>query len=63
MRGLSLPEPGYLGEMVAEHRELVAAIAAGDADRAEAAMRHHLRMVLSSVPHIQAAHPEYFEES
>jgi len=63
VRGLSLPEPGYLGEMVAEHRELVAAIAAGDADRAEAAMRHHLRMVLSSVPHIQAAHPEYFEES
>ena len=63
VRGLSLPEPGYLGEMVAEHRELVAAIAAGDADRAEAAMHHHLRMVLSSVPHIQAAHPEYFEES
>jgi hypothetical protein len=26
-------------------------------------MRHHLRMVLSSVPQIQAAHPEYFEES
>jgi DNA-binding GntR family transcriptional regulator len=63
IRGLSLPEPGYLGEMVAEHRELVAAIAAGDADRAEAAMRHHLRMVLSTVPHIQAAHPEYFEEA
>jgi DNA-binding GntR family transcriptional regulator len=63
VRGLSLPEPGYLGEMVAEHRELVAAIAAGDADRAEDAMRHHLRMVLSSVPQIQAAHPEYFEES
>jgi GntR family transcriptional regulator, rspAB operon transcriptional repressor len=63
VRGLSLPEPGYLGEMVAEHREVVAAIAAGDADRAEAAMRHHLRMVLSSVPQIQAAHPEYFEES
>lgn len=63
VRGLSLPEPGYLGEMVAEHRELVAAIAAADADRAEQAMRHHLRMVLSSVPHIQAAHPEYFEES
>jgi DNA-binding GntR family transcriptional regulator len=62
VRGLSLPERGYLGEMVAEHRELVAAIAAADADRAEAAMRHHLRMVLSSVPHIQAAHPEYFEE-
>lgn len=63
IRGLSLPEPSYLGEMVAQHRELVAAVADGDADRAESAMRHHLRMVLSSVPQIQAAHPEYFEEA
>lgn len=63
VRGLSLPEPGYLGEMVAEHRAIVAALADRDADRAEAAMRHHLRMVLSSLPQIQAAHPEYFEEA
>jgi DNA-binding GntR family transcriptional regulator len=62
VRGLSLPEPGYLGEMVAEHRALVAAIADRDADGAERALRHHLRMVLSSLPQIQAAHPEYFEE-
>ncbi len=63
VRGLSLPEPGYLGEMVSEHRALVAAIADGDADRAEGALRHHLRMVLSNLPQIQAAHPEYFEEA
>jgi DNA-binding GntR family transcriptional regulator len=63
VRGLSLPEPGYLGEMVAEHRALVAAIADGDADRAERLMRHHLRMVLSSVPRIRDSHPEYFEEA
>jgi GntR family transcriptional regulator, rspAB operon transcriptional repressor len=63
VRGLSLPEPGYLGEMVAEHRAIVAALAERDADRAEAAMRHHLRMVLSNLPQIQAAHPEYFEEA
>ena len=63
VRRLSLPEPGYLAEMVDEHRAVVAAVAAGDADRAEEALRHHLRMVLSSLPHIRAEHPDYFEES
>jgi DNA-binding GntR family transcriptional regulator len=63
VRRLSLPEPGYLAEMVAEHRAVVAAVADGDADRAEDALRHHLRMVLSSLPSIRAAHPDYFEES
>jgi DNA-binding GntR family transcriptional regulator len=62
VRRLSLPEPGYLGEMVAEHRAVVAAVAAGDADMAEEALRHHLRMVISPLPQLRAAHPEYFEE-
>jgi DNA-binding GntR family transcriptional regulator len=63
VRRLSLPEPGYLAEMVSEHRAVVAAIADHDTDRAETALRHHLRMVLSSLPSIQAAHPDYFEEA
>ena len=63
VRRLSLPEPGYLAEMVSEHRAVVAAVADGDADRAEETLRHHLRMVLSSLPQIRAAHPDYFEES
>jgi GntR family transcriptional regulator, rspAB operon transcriptional repressor len=63
VRRLSLPEPGYLGEMVAEHRTVVAAVANHDPDAAEAALRHHLRMVLSSLPSIRAAHPDYFEET
>jgi DNA-binding GntR family transcriptional regulator len=62
VRRLSLPEPGYLGEMVAEHRSVVAAVADKDPDEAEARLRHHLRMVLSSLPSIRAAHPDYFEE-
>jgi DNA-binding GntR family transcriptional regulator len=62
VRRLSLPEPGYLGEMVAEHRAVVAAVADKDPDQAEGALRHHLRMVLSSLPSITAAHPDYFEE-
>jgi DNA-binding GntR family transcriptional regulator len=63
VRRLSLPEPGYLGEMVSEHRAVVAAVADGDADRAEEALRHHIRMVVSSLPDIEAAHPDYFQEA
>lgn len=63
VRRLSLPDPAYMGEMVDEHRQVLAAVADRDADRAEQLLRHHLRMVLSSLPHIEAEHPEYFEES
>jgi len=62
IRRLSLPMPSYLGEMIAEHRGVVAAVAAHDADEAEARLRHHLRMVLREVPQIRAQHPDYFEE-
>lgn len=63
VRGLSLPEPGYLGEMVEEHRLVVAAIAAGDPDEAETRMRHHLRMVLGSLPALRSQHPEFFDSA
>jgi DNA-binding GntR family transcriptional regulator len=63
VRRLSLPEPGYRAEMIAEHREVVAAVAVGDVEGAEGALRHHLRMVLSLLPDIRRAHPEYFEEA
>ena len=62
VRHLSLPLPSYLAEMIAEHRAVVAAVAAHDPDAAEEALRHHLRMVLSSLPAIRAQHPDYFEE-
>lgn len=62
IRRLSLREPGYLAEMVAEHGDVLAAVAAGDADSAERTLRHHLRMVPSLLPTIRTAHPEYFED-
>jgi GntR family transcriptional regulator, rspAB operon transcriptional repressor len=61
VRRLSLPEPGYLMEMISEHRAVVAAVAERDPDQAEDALRHHLRMVLSTLPAIRAQHPDYFE--
>ena len=61
VRRLSLPEPGYLMEMISEHRAVVAAVADRDPDAAEQALRHHLRMVLSTLPAIRAQHPDYFD--
>jgi DNA-binding GntR family transcriptional regulator len=62
VRLLSLPEAGYRDQMLAEHRAVVDAVAAHDAPRAERELRHHLRMVLSQLPAIREAHPEYFQE-
>jgi DNA-binding GntR family transcriptional regulator len=62
VRLLSLPEAGYRDQMLAEHRAVVAAVADHDAARAERELRHHLRMVLSQLPAIREAHPEYFQE-
>jgi DNA-binding GntR family transcriptional regulator len=60
VRRLSLPEPNYVAEMVEEHRAVVDAVEIGDPDLAEAALRHHLRMVLSGLPRIRAERPELF---
>jgi DNA-binding GntR family transcriptional regulator len=62
IRRLSIPMPSYIGEMIAEHRAVVSAVAEHDRDEAETCLRHHLRMVLREIPQIRAAHPDYFEE-
>ena len=54
--------PTYIGEMIAEHRDVVAAVAEHDPDLAEERLRHHLRMVLREIPQIRSEHPDYFEE-
>jgi DNA-binding GntR family transcriptional regulator len=63
VRRLSLPQPNYLSEMVAEHHVVLDALRRNSPDEAEAALRHHLRMVLSAVPAIRVQHPDYFEDS
>src|SRR3954447_15560880 len=62
IRRLSIPMPTYIGEMIAEHRDVVAAVAEHDPDLAEERLRHHLRMVLREIPQIRSEHPDYFEE-
>jgi DNA-binding GntR family transcriptional regulator len=62
VRRLSLAEPSYIAEMIEEHEAVVDAVGRGEPDAAEDALRHHLRMVLSDLPHIRNDHPEYFED-
>src|SRR3954470_10096908 len=62
VRRLSLAEPSYIAEMIEEHKAVVDAVGRGEPDAAEEALRHHLRMVLSDLPNIRTAHPEYFED-
>jgi DNA-binding GntR family transcriptional regulator len=62
VRRLSLPQPRYMQEMVAEHRLVIRAIERGDAEAAEEALRHHLRMVLSGLDDLREQHPDFFEE-
>ncbi len=60
-RILTLPVPDRRLSVMAEHAAIVEAIAAGDPDRAEAAMAQHLDRVLPSVDGLAQAHPEFFD--
>jgi DNA-binding GntR family transcriptional regulator len=61
VRRLSLGEPDYLSAMIAEHRSVLAAIWEHDSERAEEALRHHLRMVLRELPRLREREPDFFE--
>jgi GntR family transcriptional regulator, rspAB operon transcriptional repressor len=60
IRRLSLTQPDYIEKMIEEHHEVLEAVANGKPGQGEKALRHHLRMVLSSLSDIQAQHPEFF---
>ncbi|GGE05753.1 HTH-type transcriptional repressor RspR [Aureimonas endophytica] len=49
VRYFSLPEPGHLESLLAQHRGILAAIRTGDAERAEESMGIHLQEVLRTV--------------
>lgn len=63
VRLLTLPDATTrLGDL-AEHRDIVDALAAGSTEAADEAVRRHARAILSALPKLQERHPEYFTES
>jgi DNA-binding GntR family transcriptional regulator len=60
-RQLVLPMPGRVAETLDEHRAILAALEARDADAARAAMRRHLRRLVTFLEPLEKSHPELFE--
>jgi GntR family transcriptional regulator, rspAB operon transcriptional repressor len=63
VRYLSLEDGDWLAMIFRQHEEIVAHIAAHDADAAARAMQLHLRTVFAAIDRIAAAHAEFFEET
>lgn len=63
VRYLSLPDASPMPLLIKQHQAVVAALEARDLDRAEQAMRRHLREILIALPRIAAANPELFDDT
>lgn len=61
LRRLHLPSPGKGEAIVADHAAIASAVAAGDPDRADAAMRKHLAGTVANVDEIRARNPDYLK--
>ncbi|MDX1780458.1 MAG: GntR family transcriptional regulator [Thalassovita sp.] len=48
-------------ELIAQHEDIVRAVADGDEDKAEQATRRHLRQILIDLPKIVETYPDYFD--
>jgi GntR family transcriptional regulator, rspAB operon transcriptional repressor len=59
-RRLLLPEPGRIGETLEEHRAILAALEGHDPEGARAALRTHLRQVVTRLERLAEARPELF---
>jgi DNA-binding GntR family transcriptional regulator len=60
LRGLHLPQPGKPEAILSQHAAVIVALARGDADAAEAAMRAHLSGSLAEAPRLRERFPGYF---
>ncbi len=50
-----------MNKLIAQHEAVVDAIEAGHADKADKAIREHLKEILTDLPEIAKAKPEFFE--
>jgi GntR family transcriptional regulator, rspAB operon transcriptional repressor len=60
LRMLNLPSVGKQRAIVRDHRRIVEALAAGDADAAQAQLREHLSGTLAQTEAIRSAQPDFF---
>ncbi|MDF3214107.1 GntR family transcriptional regulator [Mesorhizobium sp. M7A.F.Ca.CA.001.09.2.1] len=60
VRYLSLPEPGHLETLLAQHVAIFEAVETGEAKQAGARMAAHLREVLRTVQRLNVARPDLF---
>nr|WP_170574688.1 FCD domain-containing protein [Ruegeria atlantica] len=58
---LSLEKGSAADAILADHREIAQAMAAGDHDQAQAAVRKHLSRLDETIDFIHKTHPGYFE--
>jgi DNA-binding GntR family transcriptional regulator len=61
VRYLSLPEASPLSLLISQHEAILAGLRARDPQRAEAAMRVHLREILSALPRLAERFPDLFD--
>lgn len=62
IRSLGIQEEKMLHELAAEHRQVVDAMFEGDLTEADRVLTEHLRRVLDTLPHLRAAHPDFFTD-
>ena len=58
---MTLKDAGSMAPLIEEHRAILEAIAAHAADAAAHTMSVHLHGILSSLPEVEAAYPDFFE--
>jgi GntR family transcriptional regulator, rspAB operon transcriptional repressor len=61
VRFLSVPEATPMRRLIAQHQRILHGVASGDGDAAAAAMRTHLREILSSLPRLAKKFPKMFD--
>ncbi|PSH65778.1 GntR family transcriptional regulator [Phyllobacterium brassicacearum] len=61
VRFLSLESGEWLDRIMEQHRAIIAAVLAGDADKAEAAMRIHLQSVFQTIERLAETQKAFFE--
>ncbi len=60
LRRLNLPDPGKIAEVIRHHEAILAAIASGDREAVDEAVRTHLSGTLAAVQKIMDQYPQYF---